>query len=89
MTATLGPDHPHTLAAMNGLGTAYWAARQLDKSVPLFEETLRLQRAKLGEDHPDTVLTAFNLAVNYSDAGRLDEAVALFEDWLARRRPVA
>jgi len=74
------------LATMNGLATAYWYERRLDKSIPLFEETLRQQRAKLGDDHPDTIQTAFNLAVNYRDDRRLDEAIALFDDWLARCR---
>ena len=59
----LGPDHPDTLTSMNNLAGAYQDAGQLDRALPLFEETLAAQRAKLGPDHPDTLATMSNLAV--------------------------
>jgi tetratricopeptide (TPR) repeat protein len=65
---------------MNYLAAAYWSAKQLDKSIPLFEETLKLREAKLGRDHPDTLTTVGNLGVNYKDAGRLQEAIPLLEE---------
>jgi tetratricopeptide (TPR) repeat protein len=65
---------------MNNLAGAYWSARQLDKSVPLFEETLKLQERKLGQQHPDTQRTVANLGVNYKDAGRVQEALPLLEE---------
>ena len=37
--AKLGPDHPDTLPSMNNLAAAYWSLKQLDKSIPLFEES--------------------------------------------------
>ena len=64
---------------MNNLAAAYQAAGKLDLALPLFEETLKLQKAKLGPDHPDTLLVQANLGVNYRDAGRLDEALPLLE----------
>src|SRR5262249_39153901 len=73
-------DHPLTLTSMNNLAVGYLSAEQLDKSVPLFEETLKLQEKKLGRQHPDTQLTVANLGVNYKDAGRVQEALPLLEE---------
>jgi tetratricopeptide (TPR) repeat protein len=89
MKAKLGPDHPDTLAGMGHLAAAYWSARRLDRSVPLFEENLKLREAKFGRDHPDTQFTAGNLGVNYRDAGRLAEAIPLLEEAhrASRRHP--
>ena len=50
---------------MNNLASAYQAAGKLDLALPLFEETLKLQKAKLGPDHPDTLTSMNNLAVAY------------------------
>jgi tetratricopeptide (TPR) repeat protein len=65
---------------MNNRASAYWSLKQLDKSIPLFEETLKLHEAKLGRDHPGTLMTMANLGVNYMDAGRLAEALPLLEE---------
>ena len=65
---------------MNNLARGYWSAKKLDRSIPLFEECLKLRRVKLGEDHPDTMMTKANLGVNYRDAGRLAEALPLLEE---------
>ena len=80
MIAKLGPDHPDTLTALNNLAAAYWKTKQLEKSVPLFEDVLKRKQAKLGRRHPDTLLTVANLGVNYKDAGRLKEAIPLLEE---------
>ena len=41
---------------MSNLAGAYQAAGKLDLALPLFEETLKLRKAKLGPDHPDTLV---------------------------------
>ena len=46
----LGTDHPDTLASMDNLASAYQDAGKLDLALPLFEETLKLNKAKLGPD---------------------------------------
>ena len=84
--AKLGPDHPDTLATLNNLAAAYWSTKQLDKSVPLFEDVLKRQEAKLGRQHPDTQMTVANLGVNYKDAGRLKEAIPFSRKPIKRRR---
>jgi tetratricopeptide (TPR) repeat protein len=65
---------------MNNLAGGFWFARQLDKSVPLFEETLKLKEKKLGRQDPQTQMTVANLGVNYKDAGRVQEAIPLLEE---------
>ena len=50
---------------MNNLAAGYQAAGKLDLALPLFEETLKLTKAKLGPDHPDTLISMNNLAVAY------------------------
>jgi tetratricopeptide (TPR) repeat protein len=62
------------------VAASHWSQKRLDKSVPLFEEVLRLQENKLGREDPSTQGTVANLGVNYKDAGRLKEAVALLEE---------
>jgi hypothetical protein len=46
---------------MNNLAGGYWSAHRLDRSIPLFEETLKLQDKKLGRSHPNTMWTVANL----------------------------
>jgi len=58
----------------------YWRVKQLDKSIPIFEDALQLRQAKLGRQHPDTLASAANLGVNYKDAGRFDDALPLLEE---------
>jgi eukaryotic-like serine/threonine-protein kinase len=48
----------------------------------LFEETLKLQKAKLGSDHLDTLQSMNNVAVLYMDANRSSDAIPLFAQTL-------
>src|SRR5262249_61745576 len=54
--------------------------KQLDKSIPLFEETVKRREAKVGRNHPETLQVVANLGVNFKDAGRLKEAIPLLEE---------
>jgi tetratricopeptide (TPR) repeat protein len=65
---------------MGNLAGGYKDAGQLDKALPLYEETLRLMKAKLGPDHPDTLQSMNNLAGGYKDAGQLAKALPLYEE---------
>ena len=67
---------------MNNLAWAYRHAGKLDQALPLYEETLKLRKAKLGPDHPDTLGSMGNLAIAYHRAGKLDQALPLFEETL-------
>ena len=59
---------------------------RVNEALPLFEETLKLRKAKLGPDHPDTLESMFGLAWAYQAAGRLDEATSLHEEVLRLRK---
>jgi tetratricopeptide (TPR) repeat protein len=81
-----GHDETDILRVMNNLASAYANMGKLDRSVPLFEETLRLARKELGPDHPHTLKTTVNLAASYRDSKRLAEAIALMEEAVERAR---
>ena len=61
LTATLGLDHPDTLAARNNLACAYWSAGNLGRAIPLYEATLTDSERVLGPDHPHTLTSRNNL----------------------------
>ena len=70
---------------MNNLATAYRDAGRLNDAVLLFEETLKLQKAKLGPDHPGTLNTMNNLAGTYLNAQRWAEALTTARECLELR----
>jgi tetratricopeptide (TPR) repeat protein len=79
----LGPDHPDTMNARNGLATAYHAAGRTADAIPLVRQTLATRERLLGADHPSTLASRNNLASAYRAAGRPAEAIPLFEANLA------
>ncbi|MET9410230.1 tetratricopeptide repeat protein [Streptomyces sp. NPDC002935] len=58
----LGENHPHTLAFRNDVASAYRAAGDLDRAIPLYEAVLADARHALGENHPLTETVHSNLA---------------------------
>ena len=71
---------------MNNLAGRTRPPGSCDQALPLFEETLKLVKAKLGPDHPDTLTSMNNLASAYQAAGKLDQALPLFEETLKLRK---
>jgi tetratricopeptide (TPR) repeat protein len=65
---------------MNNLAGAYRESGKLDLALPLYEETLKLRKAKLGPDHPETLSSMGNLAMAFDAAGKLDLALPLYEE---------
>src|SRR5262249_48743642 len=57
--AKLGPEHPHTLAAMETRAVAYEHAGKLDQADRLWREVLQCRRKQCG---PKSVATASDLA---------------------------
>src|SRR5262249_53859022 len=49
-------------------------------AVPLFEQTLKLRKARLGPDHPETLRTMHNLGKAYWMGKRFDRSIALAEE---------
>jgi tetratricopeptide (TPR) repeat protein len=75
----LGPDHPNTLTARNGLASAYMATGRVAEAIPLLESTLTAWERQLGPGDPSTLATRNNLANAYRTAGRVAEAIPLHE----------
>ncbi len=67
---------------MGNLAAAYRTAGNLDRALPLFEETLKLTKAKLGLENPLTLRTMVGLARAYQDAGKLNQSLPLCEEAL-------
>ncbi|MFK0021646.1 tetratricopeptide repeat protein [Streptomyces sp. NPDC090798] len=74
-----GPDHPDTLTSRDNLASAYYAAGDLGRAIPLFEQNLADRARILGDDHPGTLASRNNLANTYHAAGDLGRAISLFE----------
>ena len=71
---------------MSNLAVTYGEAERIPDALTLFEETLRLQKAKLGFDHPDTLSTMNNLARILLKAKRPLDALPLLDEALKLRR---
>ena len=84
----LGRDHPSTLASRSNLARSYEDAGDLDRAIPLNEQTLADSARVLGQDHPETLTSRNNLAHAYELVGDLDRAISLFEQALAGRQRV-
>ncbi len=80
--ARLGADHPATLYSKINLAALYYYRKQLDRSIPLLEETLKLCKAKHGPALPEALTLGVqrDLGLNYLDVGRVAEAIALLEE---------
>ncbi|MER7669333.1 FxSxx-COOH system tetratricopeptide repeat protein [Kitasatospora sp. NPDC096128] len=68
-TATLGPEHSHTLAVANSLGADLRFLGRYDEARTLDRRTLDAARRTLGPDHPRTLMITNNLAVSDYLAG--------------------
>jgi Tetratricopeptide repeat len=79
----LGPGHPDTLDACNGLAVAYHALGRTADAIPFIRKILAAREQLLGTDHPRTLAARNNLAIAYRSSGRPAEAIPLFEVNLA------
>lgn len=70
---------------MHNLALVYKDSGKLDLALPLYEETLKLLKAKLGPDHPDTLKCMGNLAASLWSLRLLDKSVPLFEELLQQQ----
>jgi tetratricopeptide (TPR) repeat protein len=70
---------------MNNLASAYREASRLDEALLLFEESLKLMKAKLGPDHPRTLIIMNNLAWGYLEASRWADAEKTARECLGLR----
>ncbi|MEV1049450.1 serine/threonine-protein kinase [Streptomyces sp. NPDC049916] len=71
---TLGPDHPHTLAAREETANALGQLGRHTEAHQVYEALLAVHERTLGPDHPDTLRCRHNLAYNLGRLGRPKEA---------------
>jgi serine/threonine protein kinase/tetratricopeptide (TPR) repeat protein len=75
----LGEDHPGSLTALNNLATAYLAAGQRDKAMPLLDRIGRHLTRKPGLPPQLAPAVLNNIAFAYKMADRAEEAIKLLE----------
>lgn len=89
--ASLGSDHPDTLAARNQLANAIKHAKLPHIAEPMYREILADRRRVLGADHIDTLITEHNLALSLFMQAKAESDAArrrrLLEDALAIELP--
>ncbi len=89
---TLGPEHPDTLAAMNGLATLLLRQQKFAEAEPLLHRALEVQERTLGHEHPGTLAAMHNLAVLltrgsfYGWSGRRWGAWMAAKNWMAAEK---
>ena len=54
-------------------------AKRVEEALLLFDESLKVRKARLGPDHPITLAGMSNLALAYKSTGKPDQALPLFE----------
>ncbi|MEU6721117.1 tetratricopeptide repeat protein, partial [Nonomuraea sp. NPDC046802] len=73
---------PPTNPGQINLAGAYESAGDLNRAIPLLEQTLTDRERVLGPDHPHTLTSRSNLAYAYESAGDLNRAIPLYEGTL-------
>lgn len=78
-----GLSDPATLESMHFLGNAYVADAQLEKVMPLRQQTYDLRKEHLGEKHEETLQSLVALSAGYSGGGDYALATVLAEEAVA------
>jgi serine/threonine protein kinase len=86
--SVLGPEHPNTLASMNGLGRTLDAEGHYAEAEELLRQSLDIERRVLGPEHPDTLMSMNGLANTLADEGHDAEAEKLYRQTFDIRRRV-
>jgi tetratricopeptide (TPR) repeat protein len=86
--ATLGADHPSTLAGRHNLATVMARLGHCQSAAEEFREVLQARERTLGVRHPDTLASRHNLATALADLNRDEEAVAEFDAVVRARTAV-
>jgi tetratricopeptide (TPR) repeat protein len=84
----LGPEHPDTLASMNGMAELLYSMGDHAGAEPLLRRALEARERVLGPDHPDTMESVNNLAVLLSRRGDYAGAEPLYRRALDTRERV-
>ncbi|MEV6348792.1 FxSxx-COOH system tetratricopeptide repeat protein [Actinoplanes sp. NPDC051851] len=79
-----GPEHPHTLVAMNDLAMALLTGEEKEEAYDLTRQAALDFGRFLGIDHPYTLAAETNYGVCLAEQGRGQEALALLTDTAQR-----
>jgi tetratricopeptide (TPR) repeat protein len=74
----LGPEHIHTLTAVNYLAFLLDSRGRYEDAEPLFRRALEARARVLGMEHPDTLTSVNNFASLLHSRGRLEDAEPLY-----------
>jgi serine/threonine-protein kinase len=74
------------LTSMSGRAMDYQSSGQMDKAIPLWQETLELSESVLGAWHPNTISLMEMLATAHQTAGRPAQALPLAQEALKRKK---
>ena len=80
--ALKGGHHPDIAADLEGLGTVYWAAEDLERAEAAFADCRALQQEIFTEDNPAGASVLNSLGVVRQALGRFDQARQAFDDCL-------
>lgn len=84
----LPPEHEEIAVTMSNLAVVYKALGQLDKALPLYQESLDMTRRRLPPDHPEVATSVNNLGGLYLACGDYEQALELCLEALDMRRRV-
>lgn len=76
----LGTDHPHTLIALNNLGSICKSMNDVGGAKKHLELCLPVMKRNFGEEHPETLICMNNLAAVYSASGDFKKAIKLYSE---------
>lgn len=79
----LGPEHPDTAAALDGLGRVHLGKGSFAAAEPLLVRALAIREKTPGPEHPDTGFSLLHLGWVYQEKGDLARAEPLFTRALA------
>ena len=86
--ATLGDDHPDTLASIDQMGVLLQDQGKATEAEVLNREAFESRQRVLGDDHPDTISALGNMGTALIRQGRIEDAESCLERTLEARRRV-
>jgi tetratricopeptide (TPR) repeat protein len=72
--ATLGAEHPDTLASVNNLGWVLSRQGKYEEAEVIHRQALKAKEKVIGLEHPDTLTSVHNLGSVLSKQGKYEEA---------------
>ncbi|KAI9777133.1 MAG: hypothetical protein M1839_009089 [Geoglossum umbratile] len=77
--ATLGAEHPETLASISRLGSVLRGQGKYEEAEAMHRRALEAKERVLGEEHPDTLTSINNLGSVLERQGKYEEAEAMHQ----------